>query len=514
MCFNRKKEEFFMKKQPNKDDGGIFMKKRIKKGMAIAMAVIMACSSSNMLFEQKDIAKAAENTLANESVQYVYVSDSDGLRTFIDNDGAYSSQDSIAKINEYSEVHKIVLDEPGTLYVCPLSDTDYLDIQLFYNFALTAKIGNKGYTRSSDREDFLSYKLKAGTYYYRLSRWNGHGSEVYTATTYLGFQPDSGKLKSNTSSISTTVSTATEVTVPDVDKSQGLLDYIRNDGEAASQESIAKIGEYSHANKITITEPGWLFVTPLSDTDYIEWRLYTNKDLTSKIFEMDTLEKMPDNPSAVYLEAGTYYYCGYRWNGHGSEVYTTTTYLGFMPTKNRISVNSVKLSADKTYATVTFDYDKEYLGSFNSGTIRVVKGKVSAGHITNGNVWAVQTKENALESNKAKITSNGTYTARIDGKSDEYYGMVSFKVTGIVKAPAAPKIKTAKKNTKVIKGTSKAKLKIYVKYNGKTYQTTANSKGNWTIKVSKKLTAKAKITAYAKNTNGAKSKITTYTVKK
>lgn len=490
------------------------MKKRMTKGIAIAMAVIMACSGSNMLFEQKDIAKAAENTLANESVQYAYVSDSDGLRTFIDNDGAYSSQDSIAKVKEYSEVHKIVLDEPGTLYVCPLSDTDYLNFQLFSNFALTAQIGNEGYTRSSDREELLSYKLKAGTYYYRLYRWNGHGSEVYTATTYLGFQPDSGKLKSNTSSISTTVSTATEATMANVDKSQGLLDYISNDGKAASQESIAKIGEYSNVNKITITEPGWLFATPLSNTDYIEWRLYTNKDLTSNILKMYTLEEMPDSPSAVYLEAGTYYYCGYRWNGHGSEVYTTTTYLGFMPTKNRLSVNNIKLSEDKTYATVTFDYDKEYLGSFNSGTIRIVKGKVPARYLSNGDVWAVHTKENALESNKAQITANGTYTARIAGNSDDYYSMVSFNVTGIVKAPDAPKIKTAKKNTKVIKGTSKAKLKIYVKYNGKTYQTTANSKGNWTIKVSKKLTAKAKITVYAKNTNGAKSKTTSYTVKK
>lgn len=495
------------------------MKKGTTKGVAIAiaMAAIMAWSGPSMLFGQRDIVNAAENTLANESVQYVYVSDSDGLRTFIDNDGAYSSQDSIAKIHEYSDVHKIVLDEPGTLYVCPLHINGDIRFELFSNFALTAQIGEVGMgcnSRSSDREDFISYKLKAGTYYYRLYRYNGWNDDVYTASTYLGFQPDSGKLKSNTSSISTTVRTATEAGLTSVNKPEDLLNYISNDGKAASQNSIAKIFEYSDVNKIKVTEPGWLFVTPLSNTADITWSLYTNKDLTSNIFKMDTLSKMPDKPQAVYLEAGTYYYRGYRRNGWNNEVYTYTTYLGFMPTKKRISVKSVKLSADKTYATVTFNYNKEYLGSFTSGTIRVVKGKVSARHITDQNIWAVQTKANALESNKAKITSNGTYTARIDGKSDDCYGMVSFKVTGIVKAPAAPKIKTAKKNTKVINGTSKAKLKVYVKYNGKTYKTTANSKGKWTVKVNKKLTAKAKITAYVKNANGAKSKTTSYKVKK
>ena len=497
-----------------------FQKKLTSGALILSLAVSGTAVSGIHIPYATTTVQAAANTLTNESVVYPYVSDEEAFRDYIDNDGAYASQDTITTAwKGYSEVHKIVLDEPGTLLICPLAPDNGINFQLYNNFALTSLVKTDR-TRPSNRDGISGYKLDAGTYYYRGERWNGY--DPITFTTYLGFIPDSGNLKTDTSFTSTTVRDASEVTYTTVSKPEDLNTYINNDGAFASQDTITTnwTGQ-SDLHKFTVAENGWLFIHPLCENNNIDWKLYSNIDLTSCLLTTRTRSNSSQGISAIYLKAGTYYYRGERWNGY--DPITFTTYLGFMPSASRISVNNITLSDDKTYANVTFDYNAEYLNGFTSGTIRMINGSVQTRHIQDEKVWESDTKKNALESATVKITENGTYTARIEGLSDKYYCMVTFEVTGIEKKapttkpsttkPAAPKIKTAKKNQKVIKGTSKAKAKVYVKVYGKTYKATANNKGTWSVKISKKLKSKTKITAYVKNADGLKSKTSTYTVK-
>ena len=146
-------------------------------------------------------------------------------------------------------------------------------------------------------------------------------------------------------------------------------------------------------------------------------------------------------------------------------------------------------------------------------SIRIVSGKVHPCDLQNNDIWKTNDRSNAIDSNKVKFTKNGVYTARIESKKDDFYCLVTFKVSGIVPAPKTPSITSAKKNAKVIKGTANKNTTVYVSVGEKTIKTTSNSKGKWTIELKTKLARKTKITAYAVNPVGCKSKVQKYTVR-
>ncbi len=265
-------------------------------------------------------------------------------------------------------------------------------------------------------------------------------------------------------------------------------------------------------HKIVVEEEGWLFIKVFNEQGDVDCFLYSNKDATSYL---STVKLNVDTNAvlACYVQPGDYYYQIKRWNGY-EETTTTTCYVGLLPSSNRISVKSIKYNSDKTSATVTFDYDQDYLTSFTTGTIRIANGAVSHRKIYDATTWKTASRENALPKNTFTVKENGTYTARIAG-IDNYYCAVTFEVTDLKSsAPKAPKITTMKSETEKISGTGTAGAKVYVSVGGNTYSKTIDKNGKWNITTTSTLKIGTIIKAYVKNSKGVKSKSTTVIVSK
>ena len=86
------------------------------------------------------------------------------------------------------------------------------------------------------------------------------------------------------------------------------------------------------------------------------------------------------------------------------------------------------------------------------------------------------------------------------------------KVTVKNRQLSAPKVKTAKKNTKLVKGTAKKGLTIQVTYGGKTFKKKLTS-ASYSVKVSKKLAKGSVVSVKVVDAYGNYSKTVTYKVK-
>lgn len=86
------------------------------------------------------------------------------------------------------------------------------------------------------------------------------------------------------------------------------------------------------------------------------------------------------------------------------------------------------------------------------------------------------------------------------------------KVTVKNRKLSAPKVKTAKKNTKLVKGTAKKGLTVQVTYGGKTYKKKLTS-SSYSIKLNKKLSKGSVVKVKVVDTYGNYSKTVTYKVK-
>ena len=304
-------------------------------------------------------ALAEQNTKDNGSVIYKEIKSSEQLMDYIDNDGAYSSQDTIeTDWKGYTDIHKIILSKDGTLVVCTLDKDGYSDFELFSDISLTYGF-DTARSNPSDRIAYQTYELKAGTYYYRNSRRNGYNP--LTVTTYLGFIPKDGKIDTNSGKTSTTTRNENVVDVTLINTPADLDAYIDEDGSFTSQDTITT--KWSGEGKVfqfTVEEAGWLFLKSICNDSGIDMNVYSNVDLTSKIASAHIPTEINEkDPLAVYLTPGTYYYQVSRRNGY--KVANITSYVAFLPSSARISVEDVVLSKDKTYATVTFSYDESYL---------------------------------------------------------------------------------------------------------------------------------------------------------
>lgn len=475
------------------------------------------------------VTMAEENAREDGSVEYALVPSADSFRDYIDNDGVYASQDSIeTKWSGYTDVHKVVVGESGTLLIAALAGSNEVNMELFGNFALTAKIGESQKTITSDREGIGYWEVDAGTYYYRGSRWNGY-SVPFVVTTYVGFIPDDKTSLGYAANVyDTSVTGAVPVNeIPVVESADGLKEYVMGDGQFAWQDSIeTQWSGSTNTYSFSVAEDGWLFVYPVAADDEVYWKLYSNKDLTSCIVKEKTSKNVDSTPYSVYLKAGTYYCRGERWNGY-KVPHTVTTYLGFMPASARISVQDITYSADRSEATVSFSYDPEYFPSFQSGTMRVAEGTVHPRNVSDGDVWKTSARENALESASVVIKKNGDYTVRIANPDiDGNFCMAYFTVDGLKKSgsgqeisqggtnkPAAPTVTVARRGKKVVKGTAGAHLKITVKVAGKEYSTVSDSKGKWSVKVSKKLKKGNVVKAWVTNSQAVRSKVVSCKVK-
>ncbi len=290
-----------------------------------------------------------------------------------------------------------------------------------------------------------------------------------------------------------------------------LLNLIDTDIPYSSQDVITQAWSgKGYPYKIVIKEEGWLFIKYFDDDFETDCNLYSNFELTSKIAS-GHLSSSGDGLVSCYVKPGEYYYQIARWNGY--ETCTATAYVGFMPSSARIKVDKITYSSDKSMATVTFDYDTDYLPDFNTGTLRVEKGYISYTMITDKATWKVDNRANALSTNSFTATANGKYGVQIAG-TDGYFCMASFEIKGLKNtAPSSPKITVSTKNSKKISGTGLAEAKIYVVVDGKTYTGTVGKNGKWTITTNTTLKKGTVIKAYVTNAAGTKSNTTSVTVK-
>lgn len=451
---------------------------------------------------------AAQNTTSNGSVIIKEINNVDDLRDYVDNDGAYSSLDIIE--DKFSDIHKIIVKENGTLVMCGLEEAGYIKTQLFSDSSLTNCLLDE-FCMESTREKIPTVEVKKGTYYYRGKKWNGYNPSRYAM--YVGFIPANRKAEKQANRFTDTTIDSESIDIKLVGSPQEFKEYCEENPDPAFTDTIESTERdaYGKIYEFTVEEAGWLFAKPKTKDIGIQWSLYTHRDFCSRLGIKYVSEKEKYQNQYYYLTPGTYYIRANRWNGHQPEPYGLI--LGFLPASNRIQVDDIKLSKDHSYATVTFDYDDEYFSDFLNDSIRIVSGKVHPCDLQNNDIWKTNDRSNAIDSNKVKFTKNGVYTARIESKKDDFYCLVTFKVSGIVPAPKTPSITSAKKNAKVIKGTADKNTTVYVSVGEKTIKTTSNSKGKWTIELKTKLARKTKITAYAVNPVGCKSKVQKYTVR-
>lgn len=299
-----------------------------------------------------------------------------------------------------------------------------------------------------------------------------------------------------------------------VDSVDSLQNYIDTDGAFSSEDTINTTWKGdSNLHKISVDEDGWIFIRGYSNDDgCANTILYSNSACTNKLATASCSSDPKENLLACYVSAGNYYYITSRWNGYKVPM-VNTCYVGFMPASERIKVDKITYSDDKTSAVVTFDYDEEYLPSFQDGTIRVIKKDVAYTDVQNNTVWQIDNRKNALEKNSFKVTTNGTYTARIAGDGDNYFAMCTFEVDGLKDSGIAkPKVTSYQKGSSSVSGTALAGAKVVVKVSGKSYTATVNSDGKWEVSLKTSLKKGQKITVYVKASSGTKSKTTSVRV--
>lgn len=291
-----------------------------------------------------------------------------------------------------------------------------------------------------------------------------------------------------------------------VDSVDSLQNYINTDGAYSSQDTIQTDWKGEGAvHKISVDEPGWIYIRNNTPNNYTDCNLYSNAAITNLLAKGRELV-------AAYVPAGNYYYQVSRWNG--TKPLTSTCYVGFMAATERIAVDKITYSKDRSVATVSFDYDADYLGGFNVGTIRVVNKAVPYTKLKDEKTWVTKDRANALTKNSFKATKNGTYTARIGSPEDAYYCMVTFEIKGLKSSkPAVPKILSYKKSSRTISGTALANTKVVIKVSGTSYTANVASNGKWKITLKSPLRKGQKITGYVKNSAGIKSNTTSKVVK-
>lgn len=187
-----------------------------------------------------------------------------------------------------------------------------------------------------------------------------------------------------------------------------------------------------------------------------------------------------------FLEPGTYY-CSME---------TTKQYDGgrtnllISPTYYPLKLN-VKSTTMNTYIQVnTIDYPLE---------VRWLAGEVNTADMTNP-IW--KSAKVITDTLTFGVNKKGFYTVRVT----DQYGNIFMNTVEVKKcdeeAPDIPKIKTAKVDTFIIKGTAEKNSLITIYVNTKAYTCTADAKGAWTCTLPTKLVKAGVIEATAQDLSG------------
>lgn len=312
--------------------------------IAFIMLVLVFC----MLWIPKNV-YANGNYSDNGSVQYSTISRTSELRDFIDSDGEYTNQDTIdTDWSGNTDLYKLIIDEPGRLIVCPLTDNEgSIRFKIYSNFGLTSLIDQvDDISSDANTEDYGDIHLDAGTYYYRGERWNGYGSATWTV--FLGFIPDSGKVNPDENQLGKNTNTNyPHVDTIPISSASDLCEYIDNDGVPSSLDTITTdwTGD-TPVYSFTLNKPGKLVEATLAIDEGIDFQLYSNSSLTSLIGSNHSINSSRDKYYVYSLDAGNYYYIGSRWNGYGET--PVAVFLGFIPEDDNVAFDISNCTLNKT----------------------------------------------------------------------------------------------------------------------------------------------------------------------
>ncbi len=450
-----------------------------KQFMSMALALSLAVTGVSVVPENLSLVYATETTTAEDSpiTSIPLFKNAYDFRTYIDNadsDHAYSIQETITdNWNGVGGVHQFTAPQDGTLIYYTFSPEAYVHGKIFSDSSLTNLM--KESCMASTREAVAEVSVKKGvTYYFRQERWNGTAD--ITATTYIGLIPSQTSVPCVTPTTNYNKDGNVEVSaVTSVEEFKSMLPNLTGTETIVNQKWTG----VSEVHSFSVEKTGWLLVYSYKEDENLNLKIFSDKALSSMI--LNTQKKtMSEEPDAIWVEPGTYYFYSERWNGADDLDVPQVTYLGFIDAENYLSASAPVLSSDKTTSSITFN-------TKTAGSIRIMPGLPEPSIINSDDFWQINTRVNMLQNtNTYTATANGSYVARFQDNASKMYYMIPFTISGIeTKQPETPKVKVKKPSAKpVIKSAvnvkgKKIKITLKKKVSGATgYQISyaANSK--------------------------------------
>ena len=379
------------------------------------------------------VSENAFNPKKYTEASYAIVRNEDELADFIHSDMAHSSQDIIeTKWSGYTNVFQLTVDQPGRLIFVPLMRNGDARLMVFSNNDLTSLLLRAEHENVISSQMMASVNVDPGTYYYYSYRWNG--TQELALSVYIGFIPDTLPAEiHSTYSVSENDPGATEIHPFTMDAPDEFNQKINGRLPDCTDTIQTKWTGEGDVYRFTLDESGMLYIWSSEEKyQYCYYNLYYSKNLDVPVIYREKTSKdgLPDTDhiNSIYLDAGTYYFRVYRWNGTGTT--TIKTYFGFYPISNVISVGLTELSADQKSVRVYFETNEDYNPDMMKAQIRVNNGKIGSFKMNNQDFWNERDLSNAIESHDFMATKNGYYTARIAGNGLQPY-LLTFEVTGI-----------------------------------------------------------------------------------
>ncbi|SKA65557.1 Fibronectin type III domain-containing protein [Eubacterium uniforme] len=447
-----------------------------KKTLATLMVATMMATSFDGVGFLDGIEVSAATILPDSTITSIPVLSSEhNLIRYMDNSdtGEYKPVITETFVDDWEQdggVHKYTAPEDGTIMWYTVSRDGCIEGTFYSDFELTNGLG--GYYGASNRQECKKIDvIKGKSYYFRQHRWNGQ--KPVEGVTYMGFTPKS----KNTVRMSVTpkYDETNNVTVKEF---SSYDDYYKNiESTLTSELYISESDQiYSETKSFTVKKSGWLFIYAAHKLSHIDMELFSDKDLNINIGDFSSrINNDTEGIGKIWLDAGTYYYRGERWNGYEEESFYSPlkTYLGFVPAEKYITVSNPVLSADKRSATVKFTTP-------NGGNVRVQEGAYAPYKISD-DFWDVQNRANMVQDNTFVAKIDRYYTARVEDSKSGNSFMVIFTTEGIggISDEQAAANNTGKTTT-AVKKLGKAKIKKAKNLKGRKIKVTLKKVANAT----------------------------------
>lgn len=172
----------------------------MKKLLALVLALgLVLTSFTGVVYAEEEVDEFAEleKQFSDENTESMYVSAVTSPTEIIDLISEDIPASFTATLPEKSNIpqnpEKVVVDEEGWLFIYVTEGASDLDVALYSNAVLTAKVDSDKFIWHKDTS-VIGFYVKPGTYYYVLTRWMT-GSKPINTSAYVGFMPSTARIK-------------------------------------------------------------------------------------------------------------------------------------------------------------------------------------------------------------------------------------------------------------------------------------------------------------------------------